>query len=169
MVDAYLQGGGCVVFFLGDQVLADRYNRELGVAGEGRAGGPRICPPAWETSSTSRSFASTRSAIGIRSWRRFGGRGETSLYDHRFKHYQLTPSQELAQQRPSSRSATAIRRGRELVRHGRVVLVGTSASRRGPPCRFGRVSFRWFKKSWRGVRPGRFSSETSWRARRSTC
>ena len=43
-LDAYLQGGGCVVFFLGDQVLADRYNRELGVAGEGRAGGPHILP-----------------------------------------------------------------------------------------------------------------------------
>ena len=29
-LDAYLQGGGSVIFFLGDQVLADRYNRELG-------------------------------------------------------------------------------------------------------------------------------------------
>ena len=32
-LDAYLQSGGNLIFFLGDQVLADRYNRELGVAG----------------------------------------------------------------------------------------------------------------------------------------
>lgn len=31
-LDAYLHTGGTVVFFLGDQVLADRYNEQLGVA-----------------------------------------------------------------------------------------------------------------------------------------
>jgi hypothetical protein len=40
VLDAYLGHGGSLVFFLGEQVLADRYNRELG----GGAGGPRILP-----------------------------------------------------------------------------------------------------------------------------
>ncbi|NQU19632.1 MAG: VWA domain-containing protein, partial [Candidatus Nealsonbacteria bacterium] len=39
-LDAYLRGGGNLVVFLGPQVMADRYNRELG----GRAGGPRLLP-----------------------------------------------------------------------------------------------------------------------------
>ena len=48
-LDAYLESGGSVVFFLGDQVSADRYNRELGGAGQGgksRVGDhrPRILP-----------------------------------------------------------------------------------------------------------------------------
>ena len=34
-LSAYLQGGGGVVFFLGDRVRAESYNRELGVAGQG--------------------------------------------------------------------------------------------------------------------------------------
>ena len=33
-MDNYLRGGGSLVFFLGDSVLADRYQRELGVVGE---------------------------------------------------------------------------------------------------------------------------------------
>ncbi len=37
VLDAYLRSGGNLVFFLGDQVLPDRYNRELGGAA-GRAG-----------------------------------------------------------------------------------------------------------------------------------
>jgi hypothetical protein len=41
VLDAYLHHGGNLVFFLGDRVLADRYNRELG--GE-RAGAPRLLP-----------------------------------------------------------------------------------------------------------------------------
>jgi Mg-chelatase subunit ChlD len=41
LLDAYLQRGGGLVFFLGDRVLADRYNRELG--GEG-PDGLRILP-----------------------------------------------------------------------------------------------------------------------------
>ena len=40
VLDAYLTGGGSLVFFLGDQVLADRYNRELG----GEDGGARVLP-----------------------------------------------------------------------------------------------------------------------------
>jgi hypothetical protein len=38
VLDAYLRSGGNLVFFLGDQVLPDRYNHELGGVAEGRAG-----------------------------------------------------------------------------------------------------------------------------------
>jgi len=41
VLEAYLKSGGSLVFFLGDQVLADRYNREL--AGQ-RAGGVDLLP-----------------------------------------------------------------------------------------------------------------------------
>jgi aerotolerance regulator-like protein/VWA domain-containing protein len=41
VLDSYLAGGGSLVFFLGDRVQADRYNRELG---GGRAGGVNLLP-----------------------------------------------------------------------------------------------------------------------------
>jgi hypothetical protein len=41
ILQAYVAGGGGMVFFLGDQVLADRYNREL--AGQGK-GSVRVLP-----------------------------------------------------------------------------------------------------------------------------
>jgi hypothetical protein len=41
VLEGYVGRGGSLVFFLGDRVLADRYNRELG--GE-RAGAPRLLP-----------------------------------------------------------------------------------------------------------------------------
>ena len=73
VLDAYLRGGGSLVFFLGDQVLADRYNRELGGrTGQGRAGRPHIL--ARPTRPRGRSAAvPPRSAwaIGIRSCSRF--------------------------------------------------------------------------------------------------
>jgi hypothetical protein len=43
-IDAYLHGGGNVIVFLGPHVLADRYHRELGVAGDPGGAGPRILP-----------------------------------------------------------------------------------------------------------------------------
>ncbi len=46
-IGAYLEGGGSAIFFLGDQVSADRYNQELGVAGEN--------PPAAEKSGQNQS------------------------------------------------------------------------------------------------------------------
>ena len=41
VLDSYLESGGSLVFFLGDRVLADRYNRELG---GGRAEGVNLLP-----------------------------------------------------------------------------------------------------------------------------
>ena len=96
-LDAYLQGGGCVVFFLGDQVLADRYNRELGVAGEGRAGGPHILPARLGNVIDRPQFR--LDPLGYRHpiLQAFRGRGQTSLLTTPvFKHYQLTPPAELA-------------------------------------------------------------------------
>jgi hypothetical protein len=40
LLDEYLRQGGGLVFFLGDQVQADNYNRQLG----GLEGGPRVLP-----------------------------------------------------------------------------------------------------------------------------
>ena len=71
VLDAYLQSGGSLVFFLGDQVLADRYNRELGGRGRAGQGGRTSCPPGSAPWSTGRSSASIRWAIGIRSCSRF--------------------------------------------------------------------------------------------------
>ena len=50
VLDAYLRSGGNLVFFLGDQVSPDRYNHELGGAGQDRQGraGHRFSPSLWE-------------------------------------------------------------------------------------------------------------------------
>jgi hypothetical protein len=127
-LDAYLQGGGCVVFFLGDQVLADRYNRELGVAGEGRAGGPHILPARLGNVIDRPQFR--LDPLGYRHpiLEAFCGRGQTSLLTTPvFKHFQLTPPQ-------NSRATTVLALGNgdplvieQSVRRGRVVLIGTSA------------------------------------------
>jgi hypothetical protein len=127
-LDAYLQGGGCVVFLLGDQVLADRYNRELGVAGEGRGGGPRLLPARIGNVIDKPQFR--LDPLGYRHpiLGAFRGRGENSLLTTPvFKHFQLAPSKE-------SRATTVLALGNgdplvieQSVRRGRVVLVGTSA------------------------------------------
>ncbi|MFZ1932851.1 MAG: BatA domain-containing protein [Thermoguttaceae bacterium] len=127
-LNAYLQGGGCVVFFLGDQVLADRYNHELGVAGEGRAGEPHILPARLGRVIDRPQFR--LDPLGYRHpiLEAFRGRGQTSLLTTPvFKHFQLTPSQK-------SRATTVLALGNgdplvieQSVRRGRVVLVGTSA------------------------------------------
>src|SRR5690606_20872515 len=41
LLESYLKRGGGLVFFLGDRVLAERYNRELAGQDEGR---PRVLP-----------------------------------------------------------------------------------------------------------------------------
>jgi hypothetical protein len=127
-LDAYLQGGGCVVFLLGDQVLADRYNRELGIAGEGRAGGPHILPARVGNVIDQPQFR--LDPLGYRHpiLDPFRGRGQNSLLTTPvFKHYQLTPSKD-----SHATTVLALGNGDPLViehsvRRGRVVLVGTSA------------------------------------------
>ena len=127
-LDAYLQAGGCVVFFLGDQVLADRYNRELGIAGQGRAGGPHILPARLGSVIDRPQFR--LDPLGYRHpiLDAFRGRGQNSLLTTPvFKHYQLIPPE-------NSHATTVLALGdgdplviEQSVRRGRVVLVGTSA------------------------------------------
>ena len=71
VLDAYLQSGGNLVFFLGDQVLAEQYNRELGGRGRAGQGGRTSCPPSSAPWSIAHSSASIRWAIAIRSCNRF--------------------------------------------------------------------------------------------------
>ncbi len=149
-IDAYLQGGGNVVFFLGDQVLAGRYNRELGVTRDAdRPGTPRTPHAPREEDSLTRSVRSTGlhvlpAQIGPRVDRpqfrldplgyrhpilqAFRGRGQTSLLTTPvFKHYKLSVP-------AGSQAATVLKLAdgdplivEQPVHRGRVVLVATSA------------------------------------------
>ena len=72
-LDAYLQSGGNLVFFLGDQVLADRYNRELSVA-DGRGGdGVSHGVPLLGTSSVGQPV--TPDTASAKQWHARGGAG----------------------------------------------------------------------------------------------
>ena len=128
VLDAYLQSGGSLVFFLGHQVLADRYNRELGGAGQGRAGRPRILPARLGAVVDRPQFR--LDPLGYRHpiVQPFRGRGEASLLTTPvLKYYKLAMPE-------NSRAKTvlAIANGDPLVveepiHRGRVVLVATSA------------------------------------------
>ena len=128
VLDAYLQGGGNLVFFLGDQVLADRYNRELGGTGQGRAGGPHILPARLGPLVDRPQFR--LDPLGYRHpiVQPFRGRGEASLLTTPvFKHYKLA----LPENSPAE-TVLALANGDPLVveepiHRGRVVLVATSA------------------------------------------
>jgi hypothetical protein len=117
-----------VVFFLGDQVLADRYNRELGIAGEGRGGGPHILPARLGNVVDRPQFRLDPLGYRHSILEAFRGRGQTSLLTTPvFKHFQLKPSE-------NSRATTVLALGNgdplvieQSVRRGRVVVVGTSA------------------------------------------
>ena len=126
VLDAYLGHGGNLVFFLGDQVLADRYNRELG--GGSRAARASF-PARLGASSSTRHRASTRWAIATRSSAPFAGEAKSGLLTTPIgKHYQLELS-------PRTRRPTSCWPRRTAIRwssssrsaKGRVVLVATSA------------------------------------------
>ena len=127
-LDAYLRGGGSVVFFLGDQVLADRYNSELGVAGEGRAGGPHILPARLGAVVDRPEFRLDPLEYQHPVLHAFRGPGQTSLLTTPvFKHYQLMIPKD-------SRATTILAIGsgdplaiEQPAHRGRVVLIGTSA------------------------------------------
>ena len=119
-------------FFLGDQVLADRYNHELGVAGEGRAGEPHILPARLGRVIDRPQFR--LDPLGYRHpiLEAFRGRGQTSLLTTPvFKHFQLTPSQKsrattvpgAGQRRSTGDRAIGSPRAGRVGRHlGRAVL-----------------------------------------------
>ena len=127
-LSAYLQGGGGVVFFLGDRVRAESYNRELGVAGQGRAGGAEILPARLGEVVYRPQFR--LDPLGFRHpiLQAFRGRGQSGLLTTPiFNYFKLSP--------PNDSSATtvlALADGDPLiverrVGQGRVVLVATSA------------------------------------------
>jgi hypothetical protein len=147
-LDAYLQGGGSVVFFLGDQVLADRYNRELGIAGKGtpaestagqdkagqsKAGQGRGVGPHLLPAQLGAVVDHPKSALDPRDYRHpivqaFRGRGQTSLLTTPvFRYFKLAlPGDSRA------KTVLALANGDPLVveqpvHRGRVVLVATSA------------------------------------------
>ena len=128
LLDAYLQGGGGLVFFLGDRTLADRYNSVLGVVGQGEASGPHILPATIGQTIDRPQFRLDPLDYRHPIVRSFRGRGETSLLTTPvFKYFQLTMPT------PSpAKTALALANGDPLVvespvRRGRVVLVATSA------------------------------------------
>lgn len=124
VLDAYLRNGGSVAFFLGDGVLADRYNRQLG----GMGGEPRLLPALLEN--LVREPQSRLDPLGYRHPMVQAFRGE------RHPVLPLTPVSKhykLALAKPSrARVVLALGNGDPLVveepiRRGRVVLVATSA------------------------------------------
>jgi hypothetical protein len=135
LLEAYLKNGGSAVILLGDRVLPDRYNRELGVdksatskaeksrAGEGRLLSARIGPPVKQPQSR-------LDPLGFRHpiLKAFRGRGEAALLTTPvFQYYKLEIPKDSA-----ARKVLALENGEPLVveeaiHHGRVVLVGTSA------------------------------------------
>jgi hypothetical protein len=145
LLAAYLTNGGNVVFFLGDRILADRYNRELGVeataAGKGEKGRagqggattdketePRLLParigPLVKEPHNRLDPLAYRHPI----LKAFRGRGEAALITTPvFRYYKLEiPKNSLAHK------VLALDNGdplvvEEAVGRGRVVLVGTSA------------------------------------------
>jgi hypothetical protein len=143
----FLQTGGSLVFFLGDQVLADRYNRQLCGAGQGRAGQgsangantlpatadrllPRILPA---TLGAVVQLDQPQSALDPRGYRHpilqpFRGRGEASLMTTPVLKYCKLILPALS----NAKVVLALANGdplivEEPIHRGRVVLVATSA------------------------------------------
>lgn len=128
-LEGYLQAGGSVVFFLGDQVLADRYNRELGVVARDEKGKESGILPARLGAVVDR----PPGGLDPMAYRHpivqaFRGRGEASLLGTPiFKYIKLSPPNE-----SSARNVLAMANGDPLiveqpVQRGRVVLVATAA------------------------------------------
>jgi len=128
----YLQSGGNVVFFLGDQVLAERYNRELigGTADgqQGRAGQGSILPA--RLLNVIEEPQLRLDPLGFRHpiVQPFRGRGETGLLTTPvFKYFKLQPPKD-----SSAQVVLAAANGdplivEERIERGRVILVATSA------------------------------------------
>ena len=116
-------GGGSLVFFLGDQVLADRYNRELGGQGAG------CCRPIAAARSVDTAAAAARSA-GLSPSDRAAvsrpGRGRAA--DHAGGQVlQADSARGLAGESRAGHGRRAIRWWSRSRPRGRVVLVATSA------------------------------------------
>lgn len=125
LLDAYLANGGSLVFFLGDRVLADRYNRELG--GQ-RPGGVRLLPAQLGGVVSQSQQRLDPLAYAHPIVRAFRGRERSLLLPTPIeKHVKLT-----LPERSAARVALRLENGDPLiveqpVRRGRVILVATSA------------------------------------------
>lgn len=124
VLDAYLNHGGSLVFFLGDQVVPDRYNRELGPGAADR----RLLPARLETVA-----AQSQSGLDPLGYRHpivqaFRGRDKSGLLTTPVsKYFKLA-----LPKGSTAKIALALANGDPLVvaepiRRGRVVLVATSA------------------------------------------
>jgi hypothetical protein len=123
-LDAYLARGGSLVFFLGDQVLLDEYNRQLG----GEGGGPRLLPARLE-----RLVPESLPGLDPLGYRHpivaaFRGHDKSGLLATLvFKHVKLRLPKDSA-----AKVVLALTNGdpllvEEPIRRGRVVLAATSA------------------------------------------
>ncbi len=128
LLDAYLQGGGGLVFLLGDRVQPDRYNNVLGIAGQGPASGPHILPATIGQTINRPQLRLDPLDYRHPILRSMRGRGENSLLTTPvFQYFQLSlPNSS------SAKTVLALANGDPLVvespvRRGRVVLVATSA------------------------------------------
>jgi len=130
LLDAYLQSGGNLVFFLGDTVLPERYNRELC----GGSAGPRLLPARLgKVVSPAMVFIDPmeyRHPIV----RAFRGREKAGLSTTPiFKYFQLTVPEDSAAKVAVQTTAGDPLIVEEKTRRGRVVLVSTSADTRWTP------------------------------------
>ena len=129
VLDTYLKSGGSLVFFLGDQVLADRYNHELGGgAGQGGAAGPNLLPARLGSVADRPQFRLDPLDYRHPIVQAFRGRGQAGLLTTPvLKHFKL----DLPKDSPA-KIVLAMANGDPLiveqpVHRGRVVLVATSA------------------------------------------
>jgi hypothetical protein len=132
LLNKYLQSGGNVVFFLGAQVMAERYNRELGgessTSQNGRAGQGRILPAVLENV-----VEQPRQRLDPLQFRHpilqaFRGRGDTGLITTPvFKYFKLRLPKDAAARVVLATSGGDPLVVEEKIGRGRVILVGTSA------------------------------------------
>jgi len=124
-LDRYLKAGGNLVFFLGDQVLADRYNAQLAAAGSGSR---RLLPARLGT--VQEPAPQRLDPLGYRHpiVQAFRGHDKAGLLSTRvMKYFRL-----IVPRRSKARVALALENGDPLVveepiHRGRVVLFATSA------------------------------------------
>ena len=131
VLDGYVHRGGSLVFFLGDRVLAERYNRELG--GE-RAGAPRLLPARLGPVVSAPQHGLDPLEYRHPAMRAFRGRERSGLLTTPvWKYMKLSvPDHDAQSGHGSARVVLAFANGDPMivedgVGHGRVAVVATSA------------------------------------------
>lgn len=145
LLEAYLKNGGNVVFFLGDRVLADSYNRELrlettaagkgkngragqGGAATGTAEEPRLLPARIGPLVKQPQYRLDPLAFKHPILKAFRGRGEAALITTPvFQYYKLDIPKDSAAHKVLSLENGDPLVIEEAVGRGRVIVIGTSA------------------------------------------